>query len=177
MRFGTGPAVLLPALLLAILVTGFSLKNPLDSPEDVQAARRGSFAFRAMCQSCHGIDVLGIKPATGKKRLREKFGVVPPDLSWITRARGKGVRGEKYVYDLLTGYVATKEKNKVLPNLAMPDPGVNAEMAADIAVFLRRTADPNAGQRRLLGYIVISYTLILAAVVYLAKRAIWRDLK
>lgn len=177
---GTGAMIIKSglAIILAVLTTAFAGCAPdVGGKADVdQAAKRGSMVYGSMCQSCHGIRVIGAKATFSEARLRSRFGTLPPDLSQITRARGKGAQGEKYVSDLLTGYVPTNAKNKVLPNIAMPDPGVNEEMADDVALFLAQVADPNKEQRHRTGYAVIGFTLVLALLIYLVKRDLWRDI-
>jgi ubiquinol-cytochrome c reductase cytochrome c1 subunit len=47
--------------------------------------------------------------------------------------------------------------------------------AADVAAFLSWTADPSLEARKRLGWQVMLYLLITAVLLYLGKRALWRD--
>lgn len=133
-------------------------------------------------------------------------GAVPPDLSYITRARHGGA---DYVYSILTGYRAqSAEMLKKYPdvktpqgkhanpyfaalNIAMPPPltqegqvqytdGHRAtvdQMAKDVAAFLVWTADPNLERRHQAGFAAVIFLLIGAGLAFGAYRNVWRDVK
>jgi len=116
------------------------------------------------------------------------YGLEPPDLSLITRARDGGGR---FIYTLLTSYAREadgKTVNRIFPGFRMPDmlgyAGTtdNAKRRElegkihDVAAFLEWAADPHAGERRRLGYLVIVYLVILTLLLYMVKRRTWRDL-
>lgn len=131
---------------------------------------------------------------------------IPPDLSYITRARHGGA---DYVYSLLTGYRAqSAEMLKKYPdiktpkglyanpyfgnlNIAMPPPltsegqvqytdGHRAtvdQMAKDVAAFLVWTADPNLETRHNAGFAAVIFLLISAGLAFGAYRNVWRGVK
>jgi cytochrome c1 len=116
----------------------------------------------------------------------QMFGIVPPDLSLIAKARDGGPR---YVYSFLTGFHTTDGggvDNRIFPGAKMPDilGYANADsdtrqqlqqQAKDVAVFLEWAADPHAGERVRLGYYVIAYLVFLTVLMWLLKRRIWSD--
>jgi ubiquinol-cytochrome c reductase cytochrome c1 subunit len=119
----------------------------------------------------------------------QSFGLVPPDLSLITKAREGGV---SYVYSYLLGYYNTPEGvtgNHIFPETKMPDPlGISSatqpaqrdelrKTAHDIVSFLSWAADPHEQERHRLGYYVIGYLVILTLLLYFLKDQIWSRLK
>ena len=119
----------------------------------------------------------------------QSFGLVPPDLSLMTKAREGGA---DYVYSYLLGYYNTPEgetKNHIFPETKMPDPlGISTttdhaqreeikKTAHDIVSFLSWTADPHEQERHRLGYYVIGYLVILTLLLYFVKSQIWSRLK
>ena len=122
-------------------------------------------------------------------------GSLPPDLTLMAEARAGGA---DYIYALMTGYKdvppegadvpAGKYYNEYFPGHAIGMPpqlypgmvsypdGTEAtpeQMAADVAGFLRWTAEPNLEQRKSLGVKVMIYLAILTALFYALKRRIW----
>ena len=121
--------------------------------------------------------------------LRESFGLLPPDLSLMAKAREGGPR---YIYSLLTGFYQKADggvDNHFFPGVKMPDvlnysdaqdPAQRAalqEQARDAAAFLAWVADPHAAERHRLGYYVLGYLAILTLFLYLSKRRIWARLR
>ncbi len=119
----------------------------------------------------------------------DMFGMVPPDLSLMAKAR-KG--GGQYIYSLLVGYHQDEEGNtvnKVFPGIAMPDvlsysfatteqeKEEARKIAHDLSAFLVWASDPNAAKREQLGVYVIGYLLLLTVLYYLLKKQIWADVK
>jgi ubiquinol-cytochrome c reductase cytochrome c1 subunit len=119
----------------------------------------------------------------------QSFGLVPPDLSLMTKAREGG---PSYVYSYLLGYYNTPEgetKNHIFPETKMPDPlGISnatepaqrdeiGKTAHDIVSFLSWAADPHEQERYRLGYYVIGYLVILTLLLYFVKNQIWARLK
>ena len=117
-------------------------------------------------------------------------GAAPPDLSVITSARHGGA---PYVRSLLMGYDGqtrgTLHGNPYFPGgwLAMPPPlaeGAIAytdgspttveQYATDVATFLQWSADPHMEQRKRLGIVVLAFLLVLAGLLYLAYKQVWR---
>jgi ubiquinol-cytochrome c reductase cytochrome c1 subunit len=131
---------------------------------------------------------------------------IPPDLSYITRARHGG--GD-YVYSLITGYQdQSAEMLKKYPdiktpkglhanpyfanlNIAMPPPlksdgqvqyqdGTKPtvdQMAKDVAAFLVWTADPTLETRHQAGFAAVIFLLIASVLAFGAYRNIWRNVK
>jgi cytochrome c1 len=119
----------------------------------------------------------------------QSFGLVPPDLSMMTKAREGGA---SYVYSYLLGYYSTPDGvtgNHIFPETKMPDPlGISsttdhaqreeiAKTAHDIVSFLSWAADPHEQERYRMGYFVIGYLLLLTVLLYLVKQQIWGRLK
>ncbi|MBS0478902.1 MAG: cytochrome c1 [Proteobacteria bacterium] len=131
---------------------------------------------------------------------------VPPDLSYITRARHGGA---DYVYSLITGYrnqpaellakfpdIKTPKGLYYNPyfanlNIAMPPP-LKSEgqvqyadgtrptvdnMARDVSAFLVWAGDPNLEKRHQYGFFAVIFLLISAGLAYGAYRNVWRDVK
>ncbi|MES2097399.1 MAG: cytochrome c1 [Pseudomonadota bacterium] len=131
---------------------------------------------------------------------------IPPDLSYITRARHGGA---DYVYSLLTGYQAQKAEmlskypdiktpkglyyNPYFANLnvAMPPPLTSEgqvqyldgtkptvdNMARDVAAFLVWAGDPKLETRHNAGFASVLFLLIASLLAFLAYRNVWRDQK
>ncbi|MBL8536936.1 MAG: cytochrome c1 [Hyphomonadaceae bacterium] len=117
-------------------------------------------------------------------------GAYPPDLSVITSARHGGA---DYIYSLLVGYTGEVDGalygNRYFAGgkIAMPPPlaeGAVAyadgspttveQYAADVTTFLQWAADPHMEARKRMGIIVISFLLVLAGLLYLAYKQVWR---
>jgi ubiquinol-cytochrome c reductase cytochrome c1 subunit len=118
----------------------------------------------------------------------QSFGLVPPDLSLMTKARDGGA---DYVYSYLLGYYSTPDgetKNHIFPATKMPDPlGISTttdhaqreeirKTAHDIVSFLSWASDPHEQERHRLGYYVIGYLVILTVLLYFVKKQIWTRL-
>jgi ubiquinol-cytochrome c reductase cytochrome c1 subunit len=175
---------------------------------------RGVEDLMNSCHSCHtlkyiryrdlakfGIDKKKIDDWRGEQSLdapltslmsdeaaMQSFGLVPPDLSLMTKAREGGA---DYVYSYLVGYYSTPEgetKNHIFPETKMPDPlGMSTttdhaqreeikKTAHDIVSFLSWAADPHEQERHRLGYYVIGYLVILTLLLYFVKNQIWSRL-
>jgi len=129
-----------------------------------------------------------LKATMQPSALQHHFGMIPPDLSLMAKAR-KG--GPDYVYSLMTSYYAKDDghvDNHVFPGLRMPDvmnytvytegeERVAVEQQAQqVARFLEWAAGPHAAERRSMGYYVIAYLILLSAMLYLVKRRVWSNL-
>lgn len=175
---------------------------------------RGVDALMNNCHNCHtlkyikfrdlakfGIDQKKIDEWRGEQPLdaplasllsdeaaMQSFGLVPPDLSLMTKARDGGA---DYVYSYLLGYYSTPDgetKNHIFPATKMPDPlGISTatdhaqreeirKTAHDIVSFLSWAADPHEQERHRLGYYVIGYLVILTVLLYFVKNQIWSRL-
>ena len=125
-------------------------------------------------------------------------GAYPPDLSLIMKAR---VGGPDYVFALLTGYKDppagieprdTQYYNPYFPGswIGMPAPiqdgGVDYEdgtpatatqMAKDVCVFLAWAAEPEADERKLMGFKVMTALTVLSGFMWWYKRKVWSTVK
>jgi len=116
------------------------------------------------------------------------YGIVPPDLSLMTKTRK---HGQRYVYSLLTGFYTNEQgdtENHIFPGIRMPDAlGYSyaddetaraklEQQAYDIVTFLEWAADPKAQERHTLGYYVLGYLTVLTVMLYFLKRKVWRRL-
>ncbi|MEO5939091.1 MAG: cytochrome c1 [Sphingomonas sp.] len=131
---------------------------------------------------------------------------IPPDLSYITRARHGG--GD-YLYSLITGYrnqpteLLAKFPDLKTPkglyynpyfanlNIAMPPPLTSEgqvqyadgtkptvdNMARDVSAFLVWAADPNLETRHKYGFFAVIFLLISSILAFGAYRNVWRDVK
>jgi ubiquinol-cytochrome c reductase cytochrome b/c1 subunit len=115
-----------------------------------------------------------------------------------------GVGGPEYVYSVLTGFEEPpaemkkdqpegKNYNPYFANghwIGMPpngtlsdgsvtfDDGTKAtvdQMSQDVAAFLAWTAEPKMEDRKRLGFMTLIYLGVLALLMYLVKKQIWRD--
>ncbi len=124
-------------------------------------------------------------------------GAMPPDLSLMVKARAGGA---DYLYGLLTGYGDAPagfklqdgmNYNAYFPGhqIAMAPPladeaveyadgtkPTQAQHAKDLTTFLAWTAEPELEARKRMGIKVMLFLLVLTAMLYALKRAIWRDL-
>jgi len=131
------------------------------------------------------------------------FGVIPPDLSVISRAKGTD-----WLYTYLRTFYLDQEKSTGTNNLAFKDVGMphvlwqqqgylaqNEEthdlvsatdgtqsqnvynaMAKDLTNFLAYIGEPSKLQRLALGKWVLLYLVLLFLVAYPMKKAFWRDI-
>ncbi|MBF0612159.1 MAG: hypothetical protein G8345_05695 [Magnetococcales bacterium] len=130
---------------------------------DRAALKRGAQVVTQVCMSCHSVkyikfdhlrqvgmneaDVTALAESQGKTKkdrmlsqmdanaAKESFGVVPPDLSLMIKAR-KGY--ENYTYGILTGYLNQEESDLV--NKVMEDGKISDEEAKAIASKLHLDA-------------------------------------
>ena len=131
----------------------------------------------------------GILSSTTHESANDLFGMVPPDLSLMAKARQNGPR---YIYSFLLAYHEQENsaiENTLFPGVKMPDVlGYSVEedetmrlemeqMALDVSAFLAWAADPRAEERRSMGRYVIAYLVILTLMLYLVKRKTWARLK
>lgn len=135
---------------------------------DQGALKRGSKVVLEACLGCHSVklikfdqlrvigfsevEVKALAEAAGKTKkdkilsgmepdaAKEAFGVVPPDLSLMTKAR-KGY--ENYLYGMLTGYLSDEES--ALVDKAMADGKLSPEEVGQIAAALH--LDPHRPEK------------------------------
>ena len=115
------------------------------------------------------------------------FGIVPPDLSLMAKAREGGAH---YIYSMITGFYTDAKgqtANRVFPGVKMPDvlmvaqadPAARKDIEAkakDVSAFLEWASDPQAEERKTLGRYVIVYFAVLTALLYFLKKKIWKRL-
>ncbi len=173
--FAAATLLFSPALLQSAGTPGVDL-------DFSKAARaRGQAIYTSICQGCHSLKYLGYDAKLSAEAARSAFGKVPPDLSLMAKARGKGSRGAEYIVALLTGYNDTPAKNSVFPNIAMPPPlpgndPQSIQKARDVSAFLLYAADPSADERTRLGKYVLGYIAVLTALLYSVNRRVWRGI-
>ena len=108
----------------------------------------------------------------------------------------RGMGGAEYIYSILTGFTgeemeqagSTLYENTAFPSgwMSMPPPltedaveyrdGTPAtveQMAKDVAAFLMWTAEPKLEVRKKTGFLVISYMILLASLLYLTNKKLW----
>lgn len=125
-------------------------------------------------------------------------GALPPDLSVIVKAREGGAA---YAYSILTGFgqkppsgfkvLANKYYNPYFQgrNISMPPPltegavtysdGTTASVdqeARDVVTFLTWASDTKMEERKRMGFEVIAFLIVLAGLLYLSYRRVWRDM-
>ena len=125
-------------------------------------------------------------------------GLVPPDLSLMTKAREGG---PDYVYNLLLGYEAAPADvqlppganyNKYFPGhlIGMPrqiedgkvtfadgSPNDAPHIAKDVTAFLHWAAEPKLEARHSTGVRVVLYAFLFAVLAFLAKRRMWAKIE
>ena len=125
-------------------------------------------------------------------------GSLPPDLSLLTKARHDG---SNYVYALLTGYDEAPHGFEVpfgqyfnpyfeghLISMAPPllegivtyddgSPETVEQYAKDVVEFMTWAAEPKAEVRKQMGFMVITYLVILAGLLYWSYKKVWRDVE
>lgn len=181
---------------------------------DPASRQRGAETVLSVCMNCHSLkyvkyrdlETIGfskekaaelrgdkgrfdpLKAAMPEEAALASFGVVPPDLSMMAKARhGR----EHYVPEFLTSFY-TNEKglpdNKILHNTKMPDilgwgsadeqgKAAIEATALDVGAFLMWTADPKTDDRYRIGKYVLIYVVILTLMLYLLKKKVWRNVK
>jgi ubiquinol-cytochrome c reductase cytochrome c1 subunit len=120
-------------------------------------------------------------------------GAYPPDLSVITSARHGGA---DYIYSLLTGYTGETHGETAIQYvnpyfsgglISMAPPlsegrvtyadGTQPTLeqhASDVVTFLQWSADPHMVERKRVGLIALAFLLVLAGLLYLAYKQVWR---
>jgi ubiquinol-cytochrome c reductase cytochrome c1 subunit len=139
-----------------------------------------------------------VRPFPNEKAARAaNNGAYPPDLSLMAKAREGG---PNYIFAILTSYgepppdVKMAEGmyyNTAFPGhqIAMPQPLQDGQVtfadgspnklpdeARAIANFLEWTAEPEQEHRKRMGVQVVLFLLVLAGLLYAAKRKIWAEI-
>ncbi|NNM79513.1 MAG: cytochrome C [Gallionella sp.] len=209
----------LKLLLLCCLSAGaWANEVPLEKVSvatDATTVQRGADDLMNTCHSCHSMKYIRyrdlVKYGIAKEKVdawrgdqpmdsallaqmsdadaMQSFGIVPPDLSIMVKARDGG---PNYVYSYLLAYHNSPDgvlQNAVYPATKMPDAlGISTATddaqrsviqgrARDITSFLAWAADPHAAERTQLGYYVLAYLFVLTLLLYFLKNQIWARLK
>lgn len=119
---------------------------------------------------------------------KKAFGMIPPDLSLMAKARKKG---DRYIYTLMNSYHEVADNqydNKLFPGIRMPDvfavsvetnekrQALQEQRIKDVTSFLVWASDPHADTRRTIGTYVIAYLVLLTFLLWLWKRKVWSRL-
>ena len=174
-------AVMVVLFPLALCAAAAELPK-IDLDFSKAAIKGGEEVFKSTCQTCHSLKYLGYKARMSEEAAQSAFGRVPPDLSLMAKARGRGSKGAGYIYTLLVGFNETPEKNSVFPNIAMPPPfsredPMLAQKAKDVSAFLYHAAEPSENERMGLGRYVLGYMVLLATLLYFLNRKTWKGMK
>lgn len=134
--------------------------------------------------------------ANAKAAAAANNGATPPDFSVLAKARPDG---PNYIHALLTGYTDAPADMKMgdnmsynpfFPggNIAMAQPLVDGsvtyadgtkatvdQMSRDVTQFLMWAAEPKLEERKRLGFMVMSFIAILAGLLFLSYKRLWRD--
>jgi len=203
-----------PALLFAA-EGGTPLDHAPIEPRDLVSLQSGARTFVNYCLGCHGAQYMRynrltdiglteaqirdnlmfsaekvgetMKVAMTAKDGKAWFGVPPPDLSVIARARGA---------DWLYTYLRTFHRdatsahgwnNKVFPNAAMPHVLWKVQEGSsvvqydttvrDLVNFLVYVGEPSAQSRKSIGIVVLFVLLVLFIPAYAMKKAFWKDVR
>jgi cytochrome c1 len=193
--------IFLTILLLPLSASASEVELPYTTIDlSPEAIERGKTVYISHCLVCHGLKYWrnkehpdGLKAFLDPAMAEESFGLVPMDLSLVTKARGRRLNGALYIYQLLTTYHVDESgvynKNLALARLthtdgsiAMPppippnDPELENK-ARDVAAFLYDVAEPTAGERKRLGRYVLLYMVILTGLLYALNKKVWEGVK
>jgi len=203
-----------PAALFAAQ-TGHPLDPAPIDPRDLVSLQSGARTFVNYCMGCHGLQYmrynrltdLGLTEAQIRDNLMfsaEKvgetmkvaitvkdgkawFGVPPPDLSVIARARGAD-----WLYTYLRSFhrdakSANGWNNWVFPNVAMPHVLWKVQEQSsvvqydttvrDLVNFLVYVGEPSAQSRKSIGIVVLFVLMLLFILAYAMKKAFWKDVR
>jgi ubiquinol-cytochrome c reductase cytochrome c1 subunit len=204
-----------PATLLAAAADHPLDPAPIE-PRDLASLQAGARTFVNYCLNCHGAQYmrynrltdLGLTEAQIRDNLmfaadkvgetmkvamtvkdgKAWFGVPPPDLSVIARARG----GD-WLYTYLRAFYRDEKtpsgwNNKVFPNVAMPhalwkvqedaaSPAAYDRTVRDLVNFLVYLGEPAAQSRKSIGIVVLFVLGVLFVLAYPMKKAFWKDIR
>ena len=209
-----------------------------DLQGDKAALQSGAKTFVNYCLSCHGMsflrynrltelglseqqvrdnlmftaDKIGEPMRVAAKPAEQKqwFGVLPPDLTLVTRARASEAgSGADWVYTYLRSFYRddarpTGWNNTLFANVGMANvlwelqgqqqlnsqnhklelaaagqlsPAEYDKQIGELVAFMVWASEPGAGFRKLVGYGVLAFLLVLFGVSYALKKAYWKDVK
>lgn len=217
LKFLLAALILAPSVVLA--AEGAHLDRAPDRSGNNAALQNGAKLFVNYCLSCHGASAIrynrlteiGLKPEQIEQNLmfaaekigdpmavaihpaeaKKWFGVTPPDLSLVTRARAsESGSGADWVYTYLRSFYRDAERqtgwnNHVFANVGMPHILFNLqeslsaaeydEQVGDLVGFLTWLAEPEAEFRKRLGVGIFLFLIALFVVSYALKKEYWKD--
>jgi ubiquinol-cytochrome c reductase cytochrome c1 subunit len=207
-------AALLFVPAVALAEATYPLDRAPIEPRDLISLQAGARTFVNYCLNCHGAQYmrynrlgdLGLTEAQIRDNLMfaaEKvgetmtvamtvkdgkawFGVPPPDLSVIARARGAD-----WLYTYLRTFYRDEQapsgwNNRVFANVAMPhvlwqlqaEQGVQYDRTVrDLVNFLVYLGEPAAQSRKSIGIVVLFALGVLFVFAYAMKKAFWKDVR
>jgi ubiquinol-cytochrome c reductase cytochrome c1 subunit len=140
----------------------------------------------------------GMQPTMTQADAKKWFGLPPPNLSHMVRAKGA-----RWIYTYLTSFYWDPKRpsgwnNHVFPNVAMPNilapwggiytkngklvkagresQAVYHKQVGDLVAFLRYASDPSVFERREIGRYVLGFFILLAVLAYFLKKDYWKDI-
>lgn len=207
--------ILLSALAFNASANEGGAIQQIEVSKDLASLERGVDTVTSVCTGCHSLkyihysDLLNMGMSKEKVNalrgdqpmdahlsaqmdadsLNASFGMIPPDLSLMAKAREGG---PSYVYSFLLGFHSNaqgEQENSAFPGGKTKMPDVlavdGADVAAkaeaqakahDVASFLSWAADPRAEERTTLGKYTLIYLAVLTVLLYLMKKRIWARL-
>ncbi|MDR0233518.1 MAG: cytochrome c1 [Zoogloeaceae bacterium] len=212
-------AICLFAPALTWASSGAHLDRAPDRSGDNAALQNGARLFVNYCLSCHGASAirynrlteLGIsrelieanliftsdkveapmRVAIRHDEAKKWFGVTPPDLSLIARARNsEDGSGADWLYTYLRGFYEDANRptgwnNHVFDSVGMPHvlyslqktltPDEYDKEVGDLVGFLVWMAEPQAGFRKALGIGILLFLAVFFGVSYALKKEYWKD--
>lgn len=125
-----------------------------------------------------------IRIALPPEDAKQWFGIVPPDLSLVARAKGT-----KWLYSYLNSFYRDDSRpfgtnNSLVPDVAMPNilETLKDELSGDqfsydlqnLVTFLSYVGEPVQSMRYRIGFYVVSFLFVLFLVALGLKRVYWR---
>lgn len=132
--------------------------------------------------------------------LKGAYGIAPPDLSLMAKAREGG---PSYIHAVLTGYDQTPPAGLTIPDtgnynpyypggvIAMPKPLNDGQVeyaqpetevprtvdqyAKDVSAFLMWAAEPKMDTRKRIGFGVLVFLGVLSVLLFFSYRRVWRN--
>lgn len=165
---------------LQIIISLFLILFSVNSYPNQAASKAGEQLFVNYCSGCHSLDYKNFsKVSMPKENAISWFGIVPPDLTLVTKYRGK-----KWVKQYLSGFYYDKNRpfksnNKLIHNVQMPNilyplekSGNYLQNIEEIVEFLDFVADPYREQRYKLGIVVeVFLFLIILGLLFIRPLA------
>jgi ubiquinol-cytochrome c reductase cytochrome c1 subunit len=162
---------------LQIIIYIFLILFSVNACAKHAASKHGEQLFANYCSGCHSLNYKNFsKVSLAKKDAIAWFGIEPPDLTLVTKYRGKiWVREylQGFYYDAKRPF---KSNNKLIHNVQMPNilyplQGNNeySQNIEEIVTFLDFVADPSKKERYKLGIAVESFLALIILGLLLIK--------